>query len=71
MPVRFKAGKRPGESNTMKALRRIFQPRCDGAFLVPPEMVEEWKDVATGGRDRVVKMWEQSSHDKVAYDTFI
>ena len=54
----FKATRRNGESNQM-------QPRCDGTLLVPQEVFNDWKDVSTGGRDRVLKMWEQCSHDKV------
>lgn len=63
--VSFKVTRRNGESNQMKSLRRIMQPRCDGTLLVPQEVLNDWKDVSTGGRDRVLKMWEQCSHDKV------
>ena len=57
--------KRRGESNTDKSLRRIMQPRSDGSYLLPQEVVDEYKDIAGGGRERVLKMWAASSHDKV------
>ncbi len=48
----------------MKALRRVLTPRCDGTLLVPQQIIDEWKDIANGGRQNVIKLWEQSSHDK-------
>ena len=42
-----------------------MQPRSDGSYLLPQEVVDEYKDIAGGGRERVLKMWAASSHDKV------
>ena len=61
--VPFEAKKR-SESASEKVLRRIMQPRCDGTYLVPPEILELYRDVIGGGRERVQKMWAKSSRDK-------
>ena len=61
----FSEAKRRGESKTDKCLRRIMQVRCDGTYLVPPELLEEYRDVSGGGRERVQKMWAESSFSKV------
>ena len=61
----FSKVKRRGESNTDKSLRRMMQPRSDGSYLLPKEVVDEYKDIAGGGRERVLKMWASTSHDKV------
>lgn len=53
----------------MKSLRRIMAPRSDGTSLVPPEVLDEWKDTAGGGRARAVQMWEQSSCHKERLQT--
>ena len=53
-----------GESATDKVLRRIMQPRVDGTYLVPQEVLEAYRDISGGGRERVQKMWVQASHDK-------
>ena len=58
---------RKGESNEVKVLRRLLTPRCDGTFLVPEEVVKDWKDVHGGGRERVLHLWEQSSFNKVGH----
>eukprot|EP00435_Cladocopium_sp_Y103_P045771 s265_g13.t1 len=57
--------KRRGETSSDKVLRRMMQPRCDGTYLLPQEVLDEYKDISGGGRDRVLKMWAASSHDKV------
>ncbi len=56
--------KATGESNTMKALRRVMTPRSDGSFLVPLEFVEKFKDLHGGGRAELINMWDKCSHDK-------
>lgn len=48
----------------MKVLRRLLAPRSDGSFLVPPEIVESFKDKAGGGRDVVLKLWAETDHNK-------
>ena len=56
---------RKGESNATKVLRRMLTPRADGSLLIPVEILNEWKDVHGGGRDRVMQMWNATSHNKV------
>lgn len=53
-----------GESADMKRLRRLMQPRTDGSYLVPKEIVDKWMDVHGGGRDSVVNMWDASGSSK-------
>ena len=53
-----------GESADMKRLRRLMQPRGDGSFIVPKEIVDKWNDVHGGGRDSVVNMWGVSGSNK-------
>ena len=53
-----------GESADMKRLRRLMQPRADGSFVVPKEIVDKWMDVIGGGRDSVVNMWDASGSNK-------
>ena len=53
-----------GESNSMKALRRLLSPRGDGSYLIPKEMVEKFKDIHGGGRAEVVRMWEKTGFEK-------
>lgn len=57
-------GRTHGDSPDIKCLRRLLTPRCDGTYLVPQQIIDEWKDTANGGRQNVLKLWEQSSHDK-------
>lgn len=47
-----------GESNESKVLRRLVAPRQDGSFLVPPEIVEKFKDIAGGGRAEVMRLFQ-------------
>ena len=41
-----------------------MQPRTDGTYLVPKEIVDKWMDVHGGGRDSVVNMWDVSGSNK-------
>ncbi|CAL1152711.1 unnamed protein product [Cladocopium goreaui] len=36
--------KATGESNEMKRLRRVMQPRADGTYIVPQEIVDKWAE---------------------------
>jgi len=56
--------RKSGESNEMKCLRRILTPRLDGSLLVPKEILESFKDLHNGGRESVLKMWEQTGYQK-------
>ena len=53
-----------GESNAMKCLRRLVQPRADGSFLVPEEIIGKFKDIAGGGRSEVLRLYEQCGCNK-------
>lgn len=48
----------------MKCLRRLVQPRADGSFLVPEEIVHKFKDIAGGGRSEVLRLYEQCGFNK-------
>lgn len=56
--------RKSGESNEMKCLRRILTPRLDGSLLVPKEIADSFKDLHNGGRESVLKMWEQAGCQK-------
>ncbi|CAL1129938.1 unnamed protein product [Cladocopium goreaui] len=56
--------KATGESNEMKRLRRVMQPRADGTYIVPQEIVDKWADTAGGGRNLVIQMWNASETNK-------
>ena len=43
-------------------LRRIFQPRKDGSFLVPQDFVDMYKDVQGGGRKKIEVLFERMSY---------
>lgn len=62
-PKTYKAG----ESNAMKCLRRLVQPRADGSFLVPEEIIAKFKDIAGGGRSEVLRLYEQCGCNKDAF----
>ena len=51
----------------MKVLRRLVQPRIDGTFLVPTEIVEKFKDIAGGGRAEVLQLFRKHNGDKDMY----
>ena len=44
-------------------LRRIFQPRKDGSFLVPQDFVDMYKDVSGGGRKKIEILFEKMSYN--------
>ena len=48
----------------MKGLRRVMQPRADGTYIVPQEIVDKWADTAGGGRNLVIQMWNASEMNK-------
>lgn len=48
----------------MKCLRRLVQPRADGSFLVPEEIIGKFKDIAGGGRSEVLRLYEQCGCNK-------
>lgn len=52
------------ESNMMKSLRRLVAPRADGSYLIPPEMVDKFKDNHGGGRQELLRMYEQCGGNK-------
>ena len=56
--------KASGESPEMKRLRRVMQPRADGTYIVPQEIVDKWADTAGGGRNLVISLWNQSETNK-------
>ena len=58
------APKATGESSEMKVLRRLVQPRIDGTYLVPNEIVEKFKDIAGGGRAEVLQLFQKHNGDK-------
>ena len=53
-----------GESNEMKVLRRLVQPRADGSFVVPAEIIEKFKDIKGGGREEVLRLYEKCGRNK-------
>lgn len=55
------------EKNMMKRLRRVMTPRADGSSLVAQQILDAWKDTQTGGRDAVIKMWNDASGDKETF----
>ena len=57
-----------GDTPQVKRLRRMMQPRVDGSYLVPREIVEKWSDVHGGGREAVIHMWHQADNDKDSND---
>lgn len=59
--------KATGESSEMKVLRRLVQPRMDGTYLVPNEIVEKFKDIAGGGRAEVLQLFRKHNGDKDMY----
>ena len=63
----FKAG---GDTPEMKRLRRLMQPRVDGSYLVPGEIVDKWLDLHGGGRETVIHMWHSADTDKDRIDFF-
>ncbi|CAK9103946.1 unnamed protein product [Durusdinium trenchii] len=58
------SGEAPVTPNEMKKLRRMMTPRADGSLLVPKEILEQWNDLADGGRDSILKLWKKSNGDK-------
>ena len=50
--------------NDMKRIRRLLAPRANGRLLVPQEIVEQFQDLETGGRDAVLTMWAKCSGNK-------
>ena len=48
----------------MKRLHRVFAPRADGTFIVPSELLEQWKDTRNGGREKVIEEFKSSGFDK-------
>ena len=57
-------GAQASESNEMKVLRRLIQPRADGSFLVPSEIIEKFKDIKGGGREEVLRLYEKCGFNK-------
>ena len=52
---------RMGESNMKARLRRIFLPRADGSFLVPDDLVAEYKNLDT--RPRISALFEKVGYE--------
>lgn len=52
----------------MKRLRRMMQPRVDGSYIVPGEIVEKWLDLHGGGREVIIHMWHSADTDKDSID---
>ena len=48
-----------------KRMYRVFQPRADGTYLVPEEVVKEWKNLRT--RPNVEKQFEKCGWSAVAW----
>ena len=48
----------------MKRLSRCFAPRANGTYLVPDELLELWRDVDNGGRDKVIEEFKACGFDK-------
>lgn len=44
-------------------------PRANGSHLVPSEFVEAFNDLSDGGRERILKMWEDCECDKAGWIT--
>ena len=57
-------GAQASESNEVKVLRRLIQPRADGSFLVPSEIIEKFKDIKGGGREEVLRLYEKCGFNK-------
>ena len=48
--------------NAVKArLRRVFLPRADGSYLVPEDLVKEYKNINT--RDRIQALYEKCGYN--------
>ncbi len=52
---------RMGESKMKARLRRIFLPRADGTFLVPEDLVAEYKNINT--RPRISALFEKVGYE--------
>lgn len=50
--------------NEIKRIRRLLAPRADGKLLVDKEIADQFNDLVNGGRDQVLKLWEQCGGNK-------
>lgn len=48
----------------MKTLRRLVAPRADGSYLLPPQMLDKFRDLHGGGRQELLKLFEASGGNK-------
>ena len=49
------------ESATKKRIERLMQPKADGSFKVPEELVQEWR---TGDQARLLQEFKHAGLDK-------
>lgn len=54
----------PSYQVTDKRLRRIMAPRADGTHIVPQQILDSWKDTATGGREQIIKLFNECKQNK-------
>ena len=53
--------------NAVKArLRRVFLPRADGSYLVPEDLVKEYKNINT--RDRIKSLYEKCGYNSDGFE---
>ena len=52
------------DSAINQKLRRICAPRADGTYLVGSDWVDAWKDLVSGGRERVKGLFEKCAYDR-------
>lgn len=50
--------------NEIERIRRLLAPRADGKLLVDKEIADQFNDLVNGGRDQVLKLWEQCGGNK-------
>ena len=53
----------PSQRAINQRVNRLTKPRADGTIPLPPEFLQQWKDLREGGRERVLHMFEQCSWD--------
>ena len=54
------------ESATRKRMERLMQPKADGSFKIPEELIQEWRK---GDQARLLQEFKHAGLDKDPYST--